>query len=453
MEEQYLGDGVNIKKWALTRRQRVLLDISYGSSCHNIYSPHYSSRASSSLASNEENIREDLWEADVRSRGASSKEAEAFAEFISENSPKQIKGAISQSNFGNQVQAVVSGRETSSDLSVAEERDTISATAIAVTPNISRIMNICSISKIEQHSLLTIDSNKNTPHAEQSRSVLSQQKPKQKKSVFKMNAHQMPNNSAFRLNHLVKDRDSALEIIPSPDNKDKEQIEEFKFSAKDPAITIQEFTRNEGSKLSSFANHFKYQSASSAKQSLIQQVHKSSAKNGAKGTEKVFNFNKKDRKNYLAAGNNYTPQLLKPILNKHPPTQKNLNVNYNSSNQNLAKKYNSGWDPIGSSTTISYNKMSEPKSKINFDDQEGHKNLTKKPSSNNLLIADSSSLLNPYETMANSPQIKEINLGQGLKTSSINIPNAFPSIEGKEVGKKSPLKQSYSKNRHTLVKS
>ena len=43
--------------------------------------------------------------------------------------------------------------ESSSELSVAEERDTITATPNAATPNLSRIMNICSISKIEQYSI------------------------------------------------------------------------------------------------------------------------------------------------------------------------------------------------------------------------------------------------------------------------------------------------------------
>lgn len=48
---------------------------------------------------------------------------------------------------------------SSSNPSVAEERDTISLTPNAVTPNLSRIMGVCSISKIEQHSNLTLDSN------------------------------------------------------------------------------------------------------------------------------------------------------------------------------------------------------------------------------------------------------------------------------------------------------
>lgn len=40
--------------------------------------------------------------------------------------------------------------DSSSEMSVAEERDTISvAPNTGVTPNMSRIINICSISKIE----------------------------------------------------------------------------------------------------------------------------------------------------------------------------------------------------------------------------------------------------------------------------------------------------------------
>lgn len=39
--------------------------------------------------------------------------------------------------------------DSSDDLSVAEERDTISLTPNAITPNLSRLMNVCSFSKNE----------------------------------------------------------------------------------------------------------------------------------------------------------------------------------------------------------------------------------------------------------------------------------------------------------------
>jgi hypothetical protein len=46
-----------------------------------------------------------------------------------------------------------------SRLSVAEERDTISITPNAVTANLSRIMNLCSISRIiDQPSIMILDS-------------------------------------------------------------------------------------------------------------------------------------------------------------------------------------------------------------------------------------------------------------------------------------------------------
>jgi len=48
--------------------------------------------------------------------------------------------------------------DSSSQMSVAEERDTITVTPNAATPNLSRIMNICSISKIESHSSGIMDS-------------------------------------------------------------------------------------------------------------------------------------------------------------------------------------------------------------------------------------------------------------------------------------------------------
>lgn len=53
----------------------------------------------------------------------------------------------------------MSSETSESELSVAEERDTISKSFNGGTPNLSRIMNICSISKIEQPSMLTNESN------------------------------------------------------------------------------------------------------------------------------------------------------------------------------------------------------------------------------------------------------------------------------------------------------
>ena len=41
-------------------------------------------------------------------------------------------------------------------MSIAEERDTISLHANAITPNLSRVINNCSISKMEQKNLLKV---------------------------------------------------------------------------------------------------------------------------------------------------------------------------------------------------------------------------------------------------------------------------------------------------------
>ena len=91
-----------------------MLDISFESECHNIYAPHYTSeseRGPSRLSSVESEFMGDCLRVNLESNG-----------------------------------------ETESAPSVAEERDTISASNNAATPNLSWIINICSISKIEQHS-------------------------------------------------------------------------------------------------------------------------------------------------------------------------------------------------------------------------------------------------------------------------------------------------------------
>lgn len=78
------------------------------------------------------------------------------------------------------INSVDAGSDSSSSPSVAEERDTISVTPIAITPNLSRIMNICSISKIEQPSIITAES-ECTPkpfRAPKSQLSLNKNKPK-----------------------------------------------------------------------------------------------------------------------------------------------------------------------------------------------------------------------------------------------------------------------------------
>jgi hypothetical protein len=69
---------------------------------------------------------------------------------------------------------------SSSNPSVAEERDTISLTPNAITPNLSRIMGVCSISKIEQYSNITNDScnQPGFPHPRLPKSSLSHHKNK-----------------------------------------------------------------------------------------------------------------------------------------------------------------------------------------------------------------------------------------------------------------------------------
>ena len=93
------------------------MNISFESDFHNIYDPVFSSDGS-------------------QSRSLSSIERSVYHDYI----PIKINKASDDEGDVN---------SESSDPSVAEERDTISITPNAITPNLSRIMNICSISKIE----------------------------------------------------------------------------------------------------------------------------------------------------------------------------------------------------------------------------------------------------------------------------------------------------------------
>ena len=81
---------------------------------HNIYNPVFTSENS-------------------HSRSLSSLERSLYKDY----SPIRLDGSRERCSSG------------SSTPSVAEERDTISLTPNAITPNLSRIMNICSISKID----------------------------------------------------------------------------------------------------------------------------------------------------------------------------------------------------------------------------------------------------------------------------------------------------------------
>jgi hypothetical protein len=102
---------VTIQKWARTQRQKIIQNISFESEIFNIYDPKYSSENNSS-------------------RSISSIERSVYEDYR----PIEIDN-LSSSN--------------SSSPSVAEERDIISLTPNARTPNLSRIINKCSISKIE----------------------------------------------------------------------------------------------------------------------------------------------------------------------------------------------------------------------------------------------------------------------------------------------------------------
>lgn len=123
-EDEYFDGEVSIQNWARTRRQRILKNLSFESKEYNIYNPNFSSQNSQisrNLSSLERSIYED------------------FVPLIIEPLPDVMSSC-------------------SSTPSVAEERDTISLTPNAITPNLSRIMNICSISKIEQPSILISES-------------------------------------------------------------------------------------------------------------------------------------------------------------------------------------------------------------------------------------------------------------------------------------------------------
>lgn len=94
------------------------MNISFESEIYNIYNPKFSSE-----------------EGSPRSRSLSSIERSIYHDFVAPTINIRSDSRLSESD--------------SSSPSVAEERDTISITPNAITPNLSRIMNICSISKIE----------------------------------------------------------------------------------------------------------------------------------------------------------------------------------------------------------------------------------------------------------------------------------------------------------------
>lgn len=56
----------------------------------------------------------------------------------------------------NQEIKITHDKSSDSNMSIAEERDTISLTANAITPNLSRVINHCSISKMEQLNLINV---------------------------------------------------------------------------------------------------------------------------------------------------------------------------------------------------------------------------------------------------------------------------------------------------------
>lgn len=122
------------------------MNISFESEVHNIYNPRFSSEGSCS-------------------RSVSSLERSIYHDFV----PPTI-------NIRSDSNSVDSN--SSSSPSVAEERDTISITPNAITPNLSRIMNICSISKIEQPSILTADSDLTPASYRAPKSQLSHNKTK-----------------------------------------------------------------------------------------------------------------------------------------------------------------------------------------------------------------------------------------------------------------------------------
>jgi hypothetical protein len=219
---------VTASKWARNRRQRILQDISFDSDVHNIYDPVFT--ASENESSPCSNIRPSIWD-DCGS-------LQEDPGYLAEMSPKSIKGAISTSNMFNPL-VLADNYDSSSDMSVAEERDTISVAAnTGVTPNLSRIMNICSISKIEQHSMMTFDSP--NPYL-LSKSSLSHSGFKQKKNVY-------ATNGVFRINHYIKDLNMVGEV--QSETHPSQEV-------------LAGSTRNSNANMSSFANHFKYQTANS----------------------------------------------------------------------------------------------------------------------------------------------------------------------------------------------
>lgn len=111
------------------------MNISFESSIHNIYNPKFSSEGGSrALSSIERSVYEDY-------------------------EPLEVERISSDS----------------SNPSVAEERDTITVTPNVATPNLSRIMNLHSISKIEEHTSTTYDFQKSpsSPNSRKPKSSLS----------------------------------------------------------------------------------------------------------------------------------------------------------------------------------------------------------------------------------------------------------------------------------------
>ena len=122
-----LEEKATMENWAKTRRQKIIMNISFESQVFNIYDPRFSSEEDSPIDDDDTVIDISL----IRGKSIDDEEE------------------MEEPDLGEDLQI---RSRSSSNPSVAEERDTISLTPNAITPNLSRIMGVCSISKIEQHS-------------------------------------------------------------------------------------------------------------------------------------------------------------------------------------------------------------------------------------------------------------------------------------------------------------
>ncbi|CDW91683.1 UNKNOWN [Stylonychia lemnae] len=364
---QFMDENVTIEKWARTQRQRILMNISFDSDYHNIYNPVFSSENSGS-------------------RSVSSIEKSVYQDF----SPIRLEGSRDEFSSG------------SSTPSVAEERDTISLTPNAITPNLSRIMNICSISKIDQLSILNPNTEISPLPYRAPKSQLSFNKTKPKK-VYQFQRTDITGKSYQH--SVINDEIANIEcvIVQEPQFKFKQQSENINNTDQKQRLQISQISIGD---------------------SLPVPGLLSRGSNGRNISNIIMSHN-----HVMQNTNNYKTEPNDSIFMSHIGSIQH-SLPYQDFQQSGQKSPAKIQLRTKQTSKINHNKPANRflKKKVSIDQGSFKSKITydntamkmKRDSSNHLLNFEQSSIINPYETLYGSPQQlmdKSTTIGNEIRTS------------------------------------